>query len=207
MVTGDVEFRSHRWPELLMSASPETLDAGSLFASHHDRIYRYILRMMRNASEAEDLTQETFLRAYQRRDSLRDALAARGWLYRIATHVCLDRLRQHRHDVSLDSEGAGDRVARLSSALPSLVEVAERQETSRCVQRCLDFLPDTYRAILLLHLAHKLTATEIAGLLGLKLSTVKMRLHRARHSLQQIMACGCAVSNDKQGHPVCQPKS
>ena len=206
-MTSAVEFLSTVGGQLLMPSTAEKVDSGSLFATHHDRIYRYVLRMMRDAAEAEDLTQETFLRAYRRRDSLRDPLAARGWLYRIATHLCLDRLRQHKQHVSLDGEEGREPMVPLISTLPSLVEITEREETSRCVQRCLDFLPDDYRAVLLLHLAHKLTATEIANLLGLKLTTVKMRLHRARHSLQQIMACGCTVSNDKHGRPVCEPRS
>ncbi len=189
-----------------MPGARRRVDAAGLFASDHDRVYGYVLRMVRNAAEAEDLTQETFLRAYRRRKSLRDPLAARGWLYRIATHVALDRLRRRKHEGVIEPHEGEDRMASALSRAPSALELTERKETSRCVQRCLDFLPDDYRAVLLLHLGHKLTATEIAGLLGLKLTTVKMRLHRARRGLQQIMACGCAVSNDRQGRPVCQPK-
>lgn len=75
------------------------------------------------------------------------------------------------------------------------------------MQRCLDFLPDNYRAVILLHEAHSLTAAEIADLLGVTVTTVKIRLHRARRKLQKVMERGCAVSNDKQGVPTCQPKS
>lgn len=187
-----------------MPGARRKVDAGGLFASDRDRVYGYVLHIVRNAAEAEDLTQETFLRAYRRRKSLRDPLAARGWLYRIATHVALDRLRQRKHEAVGNDSDEG--IAGAVSPMPSALDLAERKETSRCVQRCLDFLPDSYRAVLLLHLGHKLTAAEIASLLGLKLTTVKMRLHRARRGLQQIMACGCAVSNDRQGRPVCQPK-
>jgi len=68
--------------------------AGELFTAYHDRICRYIAGMVRDPAEAEDLTQETFLRAHCQREALRDPKAARGWLYRIATHVCVDRLRK-----------------------------------------------------------------------------------------------------------------
>ena len=177
--------------------------AGTLFDAYNDRIYRYLLRMIRDPAEAEDLTQETFLRAHLRWESLRDPEAVRGWLYRIATHVCLDRLRQRKPQLSLDAE-EGTRHA--DSAAPSAQELFEREETSRCVQHCLDFIPDTYRAVILLHQAHSLTATEIAALLGLPLTTVKMRLHRARRMLQQVMEYGCSVSRNPGGRPVCQPK-
>ena len=202
-----MEIRWAEQQEYSMPPTCEARDAGALFEIHHDRIYRYILRMVRNSEEAEDLTQETFLRAYRHRDTLRDEQAVRGWLYRIGTHVCLDRLRQRRPNVSIDSTEGASQVESAISMSPSALEVTERKETSACVQRCLDFLPDNYRAVIVLHEAHSLTAAEIASLLGLKLTTVKMRLHRARRMLQQVMECGCAISNDNRGVPVCQPKS
>ena len=189
-----------------MRSTCELADVGALFEAHHDRIYRYILRMMRSPAEAEDLTQETFLRACRHRDALRDPQAVRGWLYRIATHACLDRLRQRRPVVSLDSSEGGAESRSVVSTSPSALEIAEREETSLCVQRCLDFLPDHYRAAILLYEAHSLTAPEIADLLGLKLTTVKMRLHRAHEMLQAVMECGCQVSAGSHGAPTCEPK-
>jgi RNA polymerase sigma-70 factor, ECF subfamily len=173
-----------------MALARGTVDAGVLFETYHDRIYRYVLGLVKNPAEAEDLTQDTFLRAYRRGDSLRDPEAVRGWLYRIATHVCLDRLRQRKSLVSLDSEEGKDRIEPPVAESPSPLEVSERKETSTCVQRCLDFLPDKYRAVILLHEAHSLTAPEIADLLGVTLTTVKIRLHRARRKLQQVMERG-----------------
>jgi len=190
-----------------MAPASETVDAGVLFETYHDRIYRYVLGMVRTPAEAEDLTQDTFLRAYRHGDSLRDPKAVRGWLYRIATHVCLDRLRQRTPIVFLDSEEEDGRVKPPVSEFPSPLEVSERKETSACVQRCLDFLPDKYRAVVLLHEAHSLTAPEIAALLGLTVATVKVRIHRARRKLQKVMECGCLLSEDEQGTPTCRPKS
>jgi len=190
-----------------MAPASGTVDAGVLFEIYHARIYRYVLRLVKDPAEAEDLTQDTFLRAYRRGDSLRDPEAVRGWLYRIATHVCLDRLRQRRPLISLDSEKSEDHVKPPVSESPSPLDLWERKETSACVQRCLDFLPDKYRAVILLHEAHSLTAPEIADLLGVTLTTVKIRLHRARRKLQQVMECGCAVSRDERGLPTCHPKS
>lgn len=189
------------------TAREDAVDAGALFETHHDRIYRYLLRFVPNPAEAQDLTQETFLRAHRRRETLRDPEAARSWLYRIATHVALDRLRQRMPHVSLDDEKASEEIETPVLGSSSAQEITERQETSRCVQHCLDFLPHHYRAVLLLREAHGLTAIEIADLLQVNPTTVKMRLHRARHLLHKLMECGCFVSNDKNGLPVCQPKS
>lgn len=190
-----------------MPLTCDATDTGTVFNTYHDRIYRYILHLVRNREEAEDLTQETFLRAYRRRDSLRDPDAVRGWLYRIATHACLDRLRQHRPQISIDGAESAARFQRMLSSAPSVLEISERKQTSACVQRCLDYLPDTYRAVILLHKAHGLTAAEIAQLLGASLATVKIRLHRAQRKLQHVMECGCVISNDKRGLPVCEPKA
>ena len=118
-----------------MIPASDVAEAGQLFQGNRDRIYRYVLGMVRNPAEAEELTQETFLRAYRRRDSLRDPNAVRGWFYRIATHVCLDRLRRRALDVSLDQ------AETTPSDSPSAQEITERAETSACVQRCLDTCP------------------------------------------------------------------
>jgi len=190
-----------------MAPASGTVDAGVLFETYHGQIYRYVLGLVRSPAEAEDLTQDTFLRAYRHGESLRDPEAVRGWLYRIATHVCVDRLRQRKPLVSLDNEEAENRAKPPVSDAPSPLEVSERKETSACVQRCLDFLPDKYRAVILLHEAHSLTAPEIANLLGLTVTTVKIRIHRARRKLQEVMECGCAVSKDDCGIPTCHPKS
>jgi len=208
-VTRVTEFRASPEDIFIVAATCPTTDAGALFEAHHDRIYRYLLRLIRDPAEAEDLTQETFLRAHRRSESLRDPEAVRGWLYRIATHACLDRLRLRKRQpqVSLDAEEGALLAASASSSGPSAQETVEREETSRCVQRCLDFLPDRYRAMILLYEGHSLTAAEIADLLGLKVTTVKMRLHRAHRMLQEVMECGCAVARDGRGRPVCQPKS
>lgn len=189
-----------------MTPAPGSSDAGELFRTYHDRILRYIVGLVQDRAEAEDLTQETFLRAFRGADSLRDPNAVRGWLYRIATHVCLDRLRQRVPHVSLHGEEGGRRSESVVSESPSALEVAERGETSACVQRCLDFLPDSFRAVILLHEAHSLTAAQIAELLGVSLATIKIRLHRARRRLQTVMEIGCAVSESSRGVPCCEPK-
>jgi RNA polymerase sigma-70 factor (ECF subfamily) len=95
---------------MFLTQAPEVPQTQVMYEEFHDRIYRYILSLVRDSAEAEDLTQETFLRAYHRRDSLRDVAAAASWLYRIATHVCLDRLRQRARRAPLESEADLDEV-------------------------------------------------------------------------------------------------
>ena len=189
-----------------MPPTSEIVDTEGLFLKYQDRVNHYIHGLVRNREEAEDLTQETFLRALRAENSLRDPEAVRGWLYRIATNVCLDRLRQRKPQFSIDSEEGTTHVTSKVSVGPLAAEITERKETSACVHRCLDYLPDNYRAVILLHEGHSLTAVEIADLLGLTVATVKIRLHRARRKLQKVMERGCAVSNDTRGVPACEPK-
>jgi RNA polymerase sigma-70 factor (ECF subfamily) len=177
-----------------------------MFKEDYQRIIRYIMSMIRDSAEAEDLTQETFLRAYQRRDSLRDEGAQTAWLYRIATHVCLDRLRQYARRAPRESGTDLDEVEVAEPDAPSLQQTLERDEMSECVQGYLNRLSNSYRAAILLHDMHELTAAEIAQLLGESLATIKIRLHRARRKLSIALKAGCDFSHDDRDVLVCESK-
>ncbi len=136
---------------------------------------------------------------------------------RFAELVCRSALRTHKtirgthgrnsEEVSIDGEEGGLRVASIPAAIPSALEITEREGTGAYVQRCFDFLSDSYRAVILLYEAHSLTVRKIAELLGESVGTIKIRLHRARRKLQEIMQIGCAVSQSATGVPCCEPKA
>jgi RNA polymerase sigma-70 factor (ECF subfamily) len=184
----------------------EVKNAARISEEGYPRIFRYIMSMVRDTAEAEDLTQETFLRAHQRRDSLRDEGARTAWLYRIATHVCLDRLRQYARRSPKESEADLDELNVAEPDTPSLQQTLERDEMSECVQGYLNRLSDSYRAVILLHDMHELSAPEIAQLLGESLATVKIRLHRARRKLSMTLQAGCEFSHDERDVLVCESK-
>lgn len=191
---------------LLKEDEREEEKAASIFQEDYQRIFRYIMRMVRDTAEAEDLTQETFLRAYHRRDSLRDEGARTAWLYRIATHVSLDRIRQYARRNPMESDTDLDQVEIAEPDTPSLQQALERDEMSECVQSYLNRLSDSYRAMILLHDMHELTASEIAQLLGESLATIKIRLHRARRKLSLALGGGCNFSHDEREVLVCEIK-
>ena len=175
------------------------------------QVRRHILAMVRDAVDAEDLTQETYARALTRIDQLRDPQAALAWLYRIATTVSLDRLRQRRPpSVSFDTVapagelelGAPDRERQ-----PSLLHALEQSDMSDCVQGYLAALPDDYRIAILLHDVHGLSNPEIAALLACSLATAKIRVHRARARLRQTLDAACSFELDDRGVLVCDPHS
>ena len=188
----------------------DELDVGNasvLFQGDYQRIFRYIVCMVRDTAEAEDLTQETFLRAFRQRDSLRDKSAQITWLYRIATNICFDRLRKLTRHAPLESDTDIDELDIAEPDTPSLQKVIEQDEMSACVQRYLNRLSDSYRAVILLHDMHQLTSPEIARLLGESLDTVKIRLHRARLKLRSVLNAGCEFSYDERSVLTCDSKS
>lgn len=197
----------------LFSGAPPGVSAAvssaDLYASHHRKIRGYILSMVHDPIDADDLTQEVFLRAHRRLDTVRDPDALTSWLYRIATHVCYDRYRKSSRQPRLDpldltgtdqSDPGFERPEEVS-----LVQVIERAEMSSCVRRYLDELADDYRQVILLHDLEELTNPEIAEMLGVSLDAVKIRLHRARRKLQAALNEHCDFSYDEHGVFVCEP--
>lgn len=174
-------------------------------APFRPQVQRHVLAMVRDAGEAEDLTQEAYARAFERIEQLRDPQAALAWLYRIATTVALDRLRRKRLQTVPLSDDAGE--AERPDRPASLLETAlERSEMSECVQGYLASLPDDYRVAILLHDAHGLGNAEIADLVGCSLATAKIRVHRARLRLGEALRSACSFEVDDRGVLVCEPR-
>lgn len=167
------------------------------------QVRRHVLAMVRDPAEADELTQDTYARAFARIGQLRDPEAALAWLYRIATTVTLDRLRRRRPPtVAFDEEADGD-----ERDGPSLLESAlEQSEMSACVQHYLADLPDDYRIAILLHDVHGVPNAEIAALVGCSLATAKIRVHRARRRLRETLAAACSFEIDDRGVLVCEPR-
>jgi RNA polymerase sigma-70 factor, ECF subfamily len=175
------------------------------------QVERHIRALVRDPGAAEELTQETFVRALAGLRSLRDPQAALGWLYRVATNASLDYLRRTRTAaVPLEPEAVADvtSAGRREDQPPSLIETAlEQTEMSACVEQYLETLPDDHRIALFLHDVHGLSNPEIAELLGCSVATVKIRVHRARRRLRETLEAACAFSVDERGVLVCEPQS
>ncbi len=169
-------------------------------------VTRYIRYLIRDAGEAEDLAQETLLRAHRQRSTLRDPAALESWLYQIATHVSIDVLRQRARAVQRQVDTPIEELPIADQDQPSSLAVIQQTEMSACVQHYVANLSDPYKSVLLLHDADGLTSDEIAHLLQLPLTTVKMRLHRARRQLQATLNNACAFGRDDRNVFVCEPK-
>jgi RNA polymerase sigma factor (sigma-70 family) len=186
---------------------PASLSPSQETEQYRARVTRYIRYLVHDTGEAEDLAQETLLKAYRLRNTLRDPAALESWLYQIATHMSIDRLRQRARTVARQVETPVEELPIADRARPSPLTIIQQTEMGDCVQRYVAELSDVYKAVLLLHDADGLTADEIAHVLELPLTTVKMRLHRARRRLEAALKKACAFGHDDRGVFVCEPKS
>ncbi len=181
-------------------------NGADFFEKNYNRVYAYIWSMVRDSDEAEDLAQETFLRAHRERETLKDPKAMLSWLYCIATHVSLDWLRKRTKATTRESKAGLADIDPPDLGTPSVQQILEQEEMSACVNRFLVDIPGTFRSVILLHDMHGLTGPEISSILGLPLATVKIRLHRARLRLKAALEAGCKFSCDERGVLVCEPK-
>lgn len=172
-----------------------------LIDRYNGPLFRYLVRMIGRPEEAEDLAQEAFLRAYLSLASYNDAYRFSTWLFRIATNLALNRIKAQRRIVSLEQFREGrqhDTVDQPADqqAEPDLPDpdetgrpdlALERTELAQAIRRCLDDLPEAYRAVVgLRHLAD-LSYLEISDSVGLPLNTVRSRLHRGRERLGECL--------------------
>ncbi len=171
------------------------IDAPSISAPFEDfyrEIFVYALSLVHDRAEAEDVAEETFLRAYRRLDPLPDSGSLMAWLYGIATRICLDRTGKQACRMAEKPEAGLDELEAAGRGLPSLQRIAGQNIKSGCTQSYLEGLPAGYRAVILLHDLDELTGPEIAETLNVSLATVNIRLHQAHHNLQAQLEAGCA---------------
>lgn len=152
-------------------------------------------RFCGSESEAEDLLQETFSRAFKSWNQLDDKTNARPWLYSIARHAC-QRMHRKRAGEPMRLESLDELLPRPTPTVPDLDAAADphrarlRSEARELVERGLAALPPEFRIPLVLADVAELTIAEIAAVLGIKEATVKTRLHRARLKLRAVLAAG-----------------
>lgn len=142
-------------------------------------VYSLAYRLLSNATDAEDAAQETFVRAYTRLNTYQPGSRFGSWLLSITSHWCIDFLRRRRA-VSLDELEVRP-VAESPNEHPEMLAMqSERRDE---VQRWLSNLPAPYRSVLVLRYWHDLSYSEISESTGLPVSTIRMRLFRARQLL------------------------
>jgi RNA polymerase sigma-70 factor (ECF subfamily) len=159
---------------------------------YQDRLYNTILRLAGHRDDANDLTQQTFLRAYASIDSFRGDSSFYTWLYRIAVNVTLDarKRRVRGAAATMESLSTGRDGGLPGGAEPSSsveddpLERVLAREREESVARAIDSLDDLHRSVLVLRDIEGMDYDEISGVLDVPSGTVKSRLHRARLELR-----------------------
>jgi RNA polymerase sigma-70 factor (ECF subfamily) len=173
-----------------------------IYHQHYQPVRSFIAAMARDDWIADDLAQETFLSAKQNLSSLRDPGKVKPWLFRIARNKCLDHFRR----ASASRERADERAGEGPDPGLDLVQLQlERSEMSSCVQGKIDRLPEAYRTVLILFDLVGMSHQEIAEVLEDKEGNVKVRLHRARKALKEILEQECTFEKDERNVLVCVP--
>lgn len=156
---------------------------------YKNSIYQLCFRMLGNRHEAEDMAQEAFIRAYVNINSFNQDLKFSTWLYRIATNLCIDRIRKKKPDYYLDAEVSGTDGLTMYSQLASDSPLPEKEleslELQETVQKEIMKLPEKYRSVIVLKYIEELSLNEISEILDMPLGTVKTRIHRGREALRQ----------------------
>ncbi|MBD0291975.1 MAG: RNA polymerase sigma factor SigE [Jiangellaceae bacterium] len=148
---------------------------------HSARVYRLAYRLTGNAHDAEDLTQDVFVRVFRSLSSYSPG-TFEGWLHRITTNLFLDGVRRKQR-LRFDTLGAGA-VDRLSGREPTPDGTIDDRLLDADIQAALDALPADFRAAVVLCDIEGLSYEEIAATLGVKLGTVRSRIHRGRAQLR-----------------------
>lgn len=157
------------------------------------RVYRVIFLLVRDADAADTLTQECFLRAYQKQASFRGECAVGTWLVRIAVNLARDHVKNRRASfwrrlVGLEEDGSGEASSHSIAALhPSPERTLLAQETLQEVWNAVGLLSQQQQTIFLLRFAEEMSLAEIAAALGLKDGTVKAQLFRATSKVREIV--------------------
>ncbi len=172
--------------KLVAASKSGDQDAFALLVQRHQhRVFNLVYRMLQQYDEANEVTQETFLAAWQGLPSFRGDARFSTWLYRIAYNCCLKQVEQHKRDKALQTaiqaeqhlEDAGSET-RVETAL----DIRDRQTL---VREQLSTLPAKYRLVLILRHLQEKTYEEMAEILAMPIGTIKTHLFRARNLLKE----------------------
>ena len=172
------------------SADETALD--ELIARYGGRVKTYLAHLLRDPTWADDLTQEVFLRVYERANTYDPRWSFSVWLFRIARNLAVDLLRRekvHRRTVESVKEGvtpAPEGPPSEDTASP--LQRLERRELNEQFQRALRRLPEVFRSVFVLKEIEGMSYEEIATVIGAPVKTVSSRLHRARGHLRRLLS-------------------
>jgi RNA polymerase sigma-70 factor (ECF subfamily) len=152
----------------------------AIIKTHNQRLYRIARGVVRNDSEAEDIVQEAYVRAFAALATFRGDSSLATWLSRIVINEALGRLRKRRRTVAMPASQEAQIIQFPLNPSDDPERAMAQRQILRLVERATDNLPDVYRTVFIARVIEGLNIEETADLLGVRPETVKTRLHRAR---------------------------
>ena len=191
------------------------LDFQNIYQTFRPKIIRYLAHMI-GRRDAEDLTQEVFVKINHALKTFRGESQVSTWVYRIATNVALDKLRspsflqKGQKSLSEESMAEGeiqimDKDAWTGEKTPSVETSMIRKEMNECIRAVVEKLPENYRTVMVLSELEGFKNDEIAEIIGVSIDTVKIRLHRARTRLKRELENHCSFYRDDRNEFACHP--
>jgi len=177
----------------LRRGDPAAFEA--LLERYQNRLYRYLLRMVREPATAEDLFQQTWLRVAEKIRSYNPQRSFEAWLFSVARNLTIDYLRRYKPESLDEPLATGEtRADQLVGAGPTALEGVIVRERSSRLAEALGELPVIYREVLSLRFEEEMKLEEIAEVLGAPLSTVKTRLRRSLEQMRRRLESRGAAS-------------
>lgn len=188
------------------------LEFSDVYDEFHEKLHHYLERMV-GKTNAEDLTQEVFVKINKGLKDFKGESSLSTWVYRIATNAALDKMRSR----SFRQDGSEIRLEQIGPEPDTDNAVADektlsaereaiRNEMNECIREFVDRLPTDYRTVIILSEIRDLKNRQIAEILGISLDAVKIRLHRARVRLKAEFEAGCDFYHDRDGKFACDRK-
>ena len=195
LVLGALRLSGSKAPEAVESTLIDRCRRGDAEAFgrfvdlYQARVTGFVRRMVANSDDAEDLAQETFLRAYQSFGRFDGRSSVRTWLFRIAHNLCIDRARRlgRRVEETALVDGEDESAIDVSDVRWQPDRIVLDDEFREAVERGIETMSEKLRAVLLLHDREEMPYDEIGAALGVPVGTVKSRLFLARAHLQAVV--------------------
>jgi RNA polymerase sigma-70 factor (ECF subfamily) len=165
-----------------------------LVSRYESQVLTFCYAFMRNREAAEDIAQETFLRVFRNSKRYQPVAKFTTWLYKIAANLCINELKKGklRQSLSLDEPAGEDPegtkiIERVAAGNSSPLTDAERHEAQHLIGKAIDHLPDDQRTTLIMVEYHHMQYQDIAEILGVTVSAIKMRVKRGRETLRETL--------------------
>ena len=162
---------------------------GELVTRYESKVYSLAMKMLRNPEDAEDVLQETFLRAYRGIKNFKGNSTFSTWIYRITANSALMKLRKKQlPQVSIEDSDERETPISIADWAPGPVEQLLNQEMQRVMDEAIETLPPEFRQVFILRDVEELSNADVAEILDLSVAAVKSRLHRARLKVRNRLA-------------------